>query len=251
MIQRKEYLEKLISWRDKQMIKVVTGVRRCGKSTLFRLYIDYLKSTGVTDEQIISVNLEDLDHEDLLQYRSLYSYVKERICKDKTTYVFLDEVQNCQHFEKAVDSLYIKPNIDVYITGSNAYMLCGELATLLSGRYITIDMLPLSFREYLEACDTRETNSKDQFNDYIRFGSFPYVSMLNRTDTIITPYLDGIYNTILVKDVARREGITDIPLLESIVKCVASSIGSPISIKKISDTLNSSGRSISVNTVDN
>lgn len=251
MIQRKEYLEKLISWRDKQMIKVVTGVRRCGKSTLFRLYIDYLKSTGVTDEQIISVNLEDLDHEDLLQYRSLYSYVKERICKDKTTYVFLDEVQNCQHFEKAVDSLYIKPNIDVYITGSNAYMLSGELATLLSGRYITIDMLPLSFREYLEACDTRETNSKDQFNDYIRFGSFPYVSMLNRTDTIITPYLDGIYNTILVKDVARREGITDIPLLESIVKCVASSIGSPISIKKISDTLNSSGRSISVNTVDN
>ena len=130
-------------------------------------------------------------------------------------------------------------------------MLSGELATLLSGRYITIDMLPLSFREYLEACDTRETNSKDQFNDYIRFGSFPYVSMLNRTDTIITPYLDGIYNTILVKDVARREGITDIPLLESIVKCVASSIGSPISIKKISDTLNSSGRSISVNTVDN
>ena len=123
------------------------------------------------------------------------------------------------------DSLYIKPNIDVYITGSNAYMLSGELATLLSGRYITIDMLPLSFREYLEACDTRETNSKDQFNDYIRFGSFPYVSMLNRTDTIITPYLDGIYNTILVKDVARREGITDIPLLESIVKCVASSIG--------------------------
>lgn len=250
MIQRKEYLEQLISWREKQMIKVVTGVRRCGKSTLFSLYIDYLKSTGVTDEQIIAINLEEIEYEDLLQYRTLYSYVKERLCTDKMTYIFLDEVQNCKNFEKAVDSLYIKPNVDVYITGSNAYMLSGELATLLSGRYITVDMLPLSFREY---CDAKGgvSNPKDWFNDFMRFGAFPYVSMLDLAEANITPYLDGIYNTILVKDVAKREGITDIPLLESIVKCVASSVGSPISTKKISDTINSSGRSISVNTVDN
>lgn len=251
MIQRNEYLKQLITWREKQMIKVVTGVRRCGKSTLFHLYIDYLKSTGVTEEQIIAVNLEEIENENLLQYHSLYSYVKERICTEKTTYVFIDEVQNCQHFEKAVDSLYVKPNVDVYITGSNAYMLSGELATLLSGRYITVDMLPLSFQEYLEAKDLTKRSRKDWFNDYMKFGAFPYVSMLDMAEAVIRLYLDGIYNTILVKDVARRQGITDIPLLENIVKCAASSVGSPISTKKISDTINSTGRSISVNTVDN
>ena len=251
MINRREYLDQLIAWREKQLIKVITGVRRCGKSTLFALYIEHLKSTGVTDEQIISVNLEDVEYENLLNYRSLYAYVKERLCKGKTTYVFLDEVQNCTEFERAVDSLFIKPGVDVYITGSNAYMLSGELATLLSGRYVTIDMLPLSFREHCEARNVTGRNLREQLNQYIRFGSFPYVSMLEPIDSIISPYLDGIYNTILVKDVAKREGITDVSLLESIVKCVASSIGSPISTKKISDTIGSAGRSISVNTVDN
>ncbi len=251
MINRKEYLDRLIVWREKQLIKVVTGVRRCGKSTLFALYAEYLKSTGVADEQIISVNLEAVEYESLLNYRALYNYVKERLCKDRTTYVFLDEVQNCAEFERAVDGLFIKPNVDVYVTGSNAYMLSGELATLLSGRYVTIDMLPLSFREYCDARQTAGINPKERFNNYLRFGSFPYLSMIEPVETIISPYLDGIYNTILLKDVAKREGITDISLLESIVKCVTSSIGSPISTKKISDTIGSSGRSISVNTVDN
>lgn len=151
MIQREEYLDQLIVGREKQIIKVVTGVRRCGKSTLFALYIDYLKSTGVSEDRIIYVNLEDVEHENLLGYKALYDYVKERLCKDKYTYVFIDEVQSCKSFEKAINSLFIKPNVDVYITGSNAYMLSGELATLLSGRYVTIDMLPLSFKEYCEA----------------------------------------------------------------------------------------------------
>jgi Predicted ATPase (AAA+ superfamily) len=250
MIQRKEYLEQLISGREKQIIKVITGVRRCGKSTLFKLYIDHLKSTSVTDEQILAINLEDIEYEELTDYKKLYTYVKERLCKDKYTYVFIDEVQNCKSFEKTVDSLFIKPNVDVYITGSNAYMLSGELATLLSGRYITIDMLPLSFKEYYEASKGTGKSLKENFNDYLRFGSFPYVAMLERNDTIVMPYIDGIYNTILVKDVAKREGITDVSLLESIIKFIASSIGSPISTKKISDTINSSGRRISVNTVD-
>ena len=251
MIERKEYLEQLVVSREKNIIKVITGVRRCGKSTLFKLYIDYLKSTGVTDDQIISVNLEDIDYEHLLDYKALYGYVKERLQEDKYTYVFLDEVQNCKGYEKAVDSLYIKPNVDVYITGSNAYMLSGELATLLSGRYITIEMLPLSFKEY---CDAQTGNGKslnENFNEYLRFGSFPYIAQLERNDAAVTPFIDGIYNTILIKDVAKREGITDVALLESIVRFVASSIGSPISTKKISDTINSSGRKISVNTVDN
>lgn len=249
MIARMDYLNRLITWREKKIIKVVTGVRRCGKSTLFELFTDYLKSTGVAEEQIISINLEDIAYEDLQSYKALYNYVKERLCKDKYSYVLLDEIQNCKSFEKAVDSLFIQPNVDVYITGSNAYMLSGELATLLSGRYITIDMLPLSFREYCTAAGTAKT-PREHFNDYLRFGSFPYVSMLEHNDAIVTPYIEGIYNTILIKDVAKREGITDVSLLESIVKFVASSIGSPISTKKISDTISASGRKISVNTVD-
>ena len=250
MIQRKQYLDQLISAREKQIIKVVTGVRRCGKSTLFKLYIDYLKSTGVSDEQIISVNLEDIEYESLLDYKALYQYVKNRLCTDKITYIFLDEVQNCKDFEKAVDSLFLRPDVDVYITGSNAFMLSGELATLLSGRYITIDMLPFSFKEYSEAVSENGSSVQDNFNNYLRFGSFPYVSMLEQRDAVVTPYVDGIYNTILVKDVATRAGITDISLLESIVKFIAGNIGSPVSTKKISDTINSSGRRISVNTVD-
>ena len=251
MIDRKMYLDRLIANRERDIIKVVTGVRRCGKSTLFKLYIDYLKSTGVKDDQIISINLEDIEYEHLLNYKALYEYVQARLQKGKFSYVFLDEVQNCKDFEKAVDSLFIKPNVDVYITGSNAYMLSGELATLLSGRYITIEMLPLSFKEYCVAQSGNGKNLRENFNDYLRFGSFPYVSRLERKDAAVAPFIDGIYNTILVKDVAKREGITDIPLLESIIRFVASSIGSPISIKKISDTINSSGRRISVNTVDN
>ncbi len=249
MINRKEYLDQLIAWREKQIIKVVTGVRRCGKSTLFALYIDYLKSTGVTDNQIISINLEDLDYESLLDYKSLYAYIKERLCTDRTTYVFIDEVQNCKSFEKAVDSLFVKPNVDICITGSNAHMLSGELATLLSGRYITVDMLPLSFREYWQAVADKGIGMRDAFNAYLRFGSFPYITQLEQNEAIIKVYIDGIYNTILIKDVAQREGITDIMLLDNIIKMLASCIGSPVSAKKISDTLGSSGRKISVNTV--
>lgn len=250
MIERKEYLSELITLREKQIIKVVTGVRRCGKSTLFKLYQDYLLSTGVLPEQIISINLEDLDFEELLDYKKLYAYIKERLCKDKYTYIFLDEIQNCKDFEKAVDSLFIKENTDVYITGSNAYMLSGELATLLSGRYVTIDMLPLSFKEYVIANNDSSKSTREHFADYLRFGSFPYLAAIPKNEPIMESYIDGIYNTILVKDVAKREGITDISLLESIVKVMASSIGSPVSTKKISDTINSAGRKTSVNSID-
>jgi len=278
MIKRKEYLDSLIRWREKQLIKVITGVRRCGKSTLFSLYIDYLKEIGIAEEQIISINLEDVDNEHLLDYKALHTYVKDRLCKDKCTYVFIDEVQQCQQFEKAVDSLFIKNNVDVYITGSNANMLSGELATLLSGRYVEIRMLPLSFGEYLMFIGTekRETrldgekymqyrsfpyvdnfdigfNLSDvraEFNNYLIFGSFPYVAALRQDKSVIRNYIDGIYNTILVKDVAKREGITDISVLESVAKFLCGNVGSPVSTKRISDTINSSGRNISVNTVD-
>ena len=248
IVQRKEYLDTLKKWREKQIIKVVTGVRRCGKSTLFSLYINYLIDTGVSKNQIIYVNLEEIEHENLLDYKALYDYIKERLVKGKCTYIFIDEVQQCKFFEKAVDSLYIKENVDLYITGSNAVMLSGELATLLSGRYIEISMLPLSFTEYLDF--SKEKDIRTAFNDYLRYGSFPYVAGLEKKDTTIRTYLEGIYNTILIKDVATRESITDISVLESIIKILSSNIGSPVSAKKVSDTINSSGRKISVNTVD-
>ena len=250
MIERKEYLDQLIESREKNIIKVVTGVRRCGKSTLLQLYINFLKEEGVTDDQIISVNLEDLEYEDLLDYKVLHKYISEHLVKDKYTYVFIDEIQNCKGFEKAVDSLYIKPKVDLYITGSNAYMLSGELATLLSGRYITVEMLPLSFKEY---CIFQEGNDKslgENFNDYLRFGSFPYIAQFEQKEGLITQAITGIYTSILLKDVAKREGITDVALLENIVRFVAGNIGSPISTKRISDYINSAGRRISVNTVD-
>lgn len=248
MIQRKDYLQELCRWRDKQVIKVITGIRRCGKSTLFSLFIDKLREEGVSSEQIIWINLEDLAYEELLDYRKLYVYVKEKLQPGRKTYIFLDEVQNCQDFERAVDSLFIQPDTDVYITGSNAFMLSGELATLLSGRYVTITMQPLSFAEYYSA--TAQKNSGEAFQEYMRFGAFPYVTQLNRNEESVRTYLEGIYNTILVKDVAMREKINDLTMLESVVRTLASNIGSPVSIKKIADTLVSSGRKISANTVE-
>jgi len=248
MVLRTEYLKTLKQWREKQLIKVISGVRRCGKSTLLAQYIDYLRSIDVEEEQIISINLENVEFEHLLEYKSLYDFFNKRLCKHKYTYIFIDEVQQCKGFEKAVDSLFIKENVDVYITGSNAHMLSGELATLLSGRYIEINMLPLSYAEHIEMADV--PNGKIEFDYYMRYGSFPYVSQLEKNDNVVRTYLDGIYNTILIKDVVLREGITDITVLESVVKFLCSNVGSPVSIKKISDTINSSGRKISVNTVE-
>ena len=149
LVERKEYLAELISWKDEQVIKVVTGIRRCGKSTLLAQYQDWLKTAGVSDAQIVSVNFEELEYEELLDYKKLYAYLKERLVPGKTTYIFLDEIQKVADFEKVIDSLYVKPDVDIYITGSNAYMLSGDLATLLTGRYVEIKMLPLSLKEYL------------------------------------------------------------------------------------------------------
>ena len=248
MIYRGSYLKELLYWRDKQVIKVITGIRRCGKSTMFSLFIDELLKDGVEKEQIIRINLEDMAYEELLEYHKLYSYVKERLQSGKKTYIFLDEIQNCQEFERAVDSLFIQPDTDIYITGSNAFMLSGELATLLSGRYVTISMQPLSFAEFYSVC---ENMAKEQaFQEYMKNGGFPYITRLNGNEESVRQYLEGIYNTILVKDVANREKISDLTILESIVRTLASNIGSPISTKKIADTLISNGRKISVNTVD-
>ena len=249
IIQRKEYLDKLISFKDKQLIKVITGIRRCGKSTLLKIYRDWLRQNGVDDEQIISVNFEDMDYEELTDYRKLYAWLKERISGEKMTYIFLDEIQNVEKFPKVIDSIYIKKNVDVYITGSNAYMLSSEIATLISGRYVQIEMLPFSFKEYVES--TGSMNDRGiKYTEYLENSSFPYAIEFKGQPDAIRDYLDGIFNTIIVKDIMNRKKINDPMMLKSVLRFIFDSIGSPISSKKIADTMTSDGRKIDVKTVE-
>lgn len=256
MVERKEYLNQLWDWKDEQIIKVVTGIRRCGKSVLLKQYQDKLMAAGIVPKQIISINFENLDYEELLDYKELYRYIRERLCSGKMTYIFLDEVQNVPDFQKVVDSLYVQDNVDVYITGSNAYLLSSELATLLSGRYVEISMLPFSFREYVTVTGM---SKEEAFAEFLKTGGIPYVAVMNRTEEKVNQYLEGIYNTVIVKDIEERQArkenevgkrkITDIALLKTIARYLASVIGSPVSVKSITDYLISSGRKVSPNTV--
>ena len=249
IIQRKEHLDKLIAFRDKQIIKVITGIRRCGKSTLLEIYQSYLLAQGVLPEQIISINFEDFDYEELTDGSKLHAYIKERVVKEKTTYVFLDEVQHVDNFARVVDSLYIKNGIDLYITGSNAYMLSDEIATLISGRYVLIEMLPLSFREYVESTGS-ESDLARKYVDYLENSSFPYTLELAGQPKEIRDYLDALFNTIVVKDIAQRKKISDPLMLRSVLRFLFDNIGNPLSSKKIADTMTSAGRKIDVKTVE-
>lgn len=248
-LERKEYLDKLIGFRDKQLIKVVTGVRRCGKSTLLEIYQDYLRANGVKEEQIIAVNLEDFDFFALREPAALHRYIKERLVPGEMTYVFVDEIQHCTDFPSVIDSLYIRKNVDVYLTGSNAYMLSSEIATLISGRYVEIKMLPLSFREYVLATGDND-NLGAKYRQYIQGSSFPYSLELKDNPSALHDYLEGGYHTIVVKDIAARKRISDTMMLESVTRFVFDSIGSQLSTKKIADTMTSSGRKIDVKTVE-
>ena len=248
LIKRKEYLDFLIKLKDKNIIKVVTGIKRCGKSTLFELYKKYLFENGVKDEQIISLNFENPSDMKFSDWKDLYNYVNDKIDSKKMYYVFLDEVQILEHFEKAVDGLFLNKNIDLYVTGSNSYMLSGELATYLTGRYMQIHMLPLSFSEFLEYYG--KENELKKYNTYIENGGFPYLLNLDNNNDLIRNYLDGIYNTILLKDVVSRNNVKDTLILESIVKFLFDNIGQIVSTNKISATLNSNNRKNSVNTIE-
>ena len=249
MIERPIYLEELKRWKDQNLIKVVTGIRRCGKSTLFDLFIADLLKEGVQKEQIIKINLEDPDYH-FSNYMELYQFIVNQLQEEKKYYVFLDEVQNVVDFQKAVDGLYIKKNVDLYITGSNAYLLSGELATLLSGRYVEIKMLPLSFKEFVSAFESN--NISMLFLDYMQYGGMPgNIPILKKNPNDLDQYLDVIFSTVVYKDIMSRKQITDKSLLENILKFLFDSIGSPISTKKISDTLTSKGISTSNHTVEN
>ena len=233
MIERKEYLKQLLSWKDQNIIKVLTGIRRCGKSTILKLYQEYLLNNGIDPLQIISINFEELEYEDLQDYKKLYQYIKDRLVENKMMYIFLDEIQNVPSYEKVVDSLHVKENIDIYITGSNSYIFSGQLATYLSGRYIEIPILPLSFKEVYN------------------------INQIQLQNEQIDMYLEGIYNTVIVKDIEERinrknsKNVTDIALLKAISKYLSSVVGSPVSIRSITNYFKSNERKTSPNTISN
>ena len=250
MIERRAYLDALWRWKDKQVIKVITGIRRCGKSTLMALYQQELIERGVAREQILSVNLEDYANYALCDPHKLHAHVLAQAEKVQgKLYVFLDEIQNVQDFPPMIDSLFLRPNLDLTITGSNAYMLSGELATYLSGRYVAIEMLPLSFAEYIRFTGDEHDLAR-KYRAYLETSSFPYVTELAGDPKAIEEYLSGIYHTVVLKDVVGRMKTADPMILESILRFVYSSVGSPISTKKIADTLTSQGRKQDVRTVE-
>lgn len=247
-IERTTYLNKLISFRDKKLIKVITGIRRCGKSTIMEIYRDWLMAHGVTQKQIVYINFEDYDNYDLRNPRNLHAYIKPLIMHDAMTYIFFDEVQHVENFPDIINSLNLKPTIDLYVTGSNAYMLSSEIATLLSGRYVEIAMLPLSFREYVEAIGGND-NLQQAYLQYTTNSSFPYTLDLD-TEAEISDYLSGVYNTIVVKDIMSRKRLPDVMMLESVIRFVADNIGNILSTKRIADIMTADGRKIDQKTVE-
>lgn len=247
-IERGEYLSKLKKFRDKKLIKVVTGIRRCGKSTLMEIYRDWLINQGVSSERIVFINFEDYDYFSLRDPQNLYGYVKDRLSETEMTYLFFDEIQHVKDFPDVINSLNLKPNTDIYLTGSNAYMLSSELATLLSGRYVEISMLPLSFREYVGAIGG-QNSLQDSYNQYVTNSSFPYTLELESSDEI-SDYLNAVYNTIVVKDIMTRQKIQDVTMLESVIRFAADNIGNILSTKRIADLMTAEGRKIDQKTVE-
>ena len=248
-LERTEYLQKLIAFRDKHIIKIITGIRRCGKSTLMEIFQDYLKANHVEKAQILAVNFEDFDYRELRDAEKLHAYVKGHMAKDKMTYLFLDEIQHVESWPDVIDSLYLRKNLDIYITGSNAYLLSSEIATLISGRYVEIRMLPLSFKEYVKARGG-EDNLARRYREYIEYSSFPYTLELAGQPKEIRDYLESIYHTIVVKDLAVRKKIPDVMMLESVARYLFDNIGNTVSTQKIADTMTSDGRKIDVRTVE-
>lgn len=253
MKKRDLYLNQLINFKDKPLIKVITGIRRCGKSTLLALYADYLHNSQVQADHIICINFEAFEFDSITTYQDLYTHIKNKMTSSiGKYYLLLDEIQQVPSWEKAVNSFLVDSNVDITITGSNAYLLSSELSTLLSGRYVEIKMQPLSFKEYLDFNNFVKTDNVDQlFESYLEFGGLPTVVELKDLPDTIAPFLTGIYNTVIMKDVIQRNNVRDAVLLESVLKFVAANIGSIISTKKISDYLTSSGRKTTSDTIDN
>ena len=237
MIIRQEYLNQLRLLKDQKVIKVITGIRRSGKSTLLELFRDDLKKQNIAKEQIQFFNFEEEKNVDLRDWRKLHQTIEEKLIQNKMNYIFLDEIQKVDHFEELVNSLFVKKNVDLYITGSNAFLLSSELATLLTGRYISIHLLPFSFKEYTEMYPD-ETNYDRLFEKYLNSSSFPEVVRLSKVnEELANNYLKDLYNTIVNKDIAKRYSIRNEIDFERTIKFVFDSIGSPLSARNIANTL--------------
>lgn len=247
LIERDYYISKLETWRDKQMVKILTGIRRSGKSTIMKLYQQHLIRNGINRNQILHLNFEDMSVEPLLNYHKLYEYVTQHLQPEVQNYLFFDEIQAVDQFERVIDSLLLLPNVDIYITGSNAFLLSGEIATLLSGRYIEIQVLPFSLSEYQRGMNLP---LNQLYNQYITTTSLPYTLQLT-TSEAVSDYLQNIYQTIVIKDILSRGKIQDPDLLNRILRYLSDNIGNLSSIKSITDTLTSNGRKVSTHTVDN
>lgn len=248
-IERREYMERLQAWKDKNVIKVITGVRRCGKSVLLEMYQDWLCQQGVPAQRIVSVNLEDMDIKSLRDPETLHAYLRERLSSKEMTYIFIDEVQLCEQFPEVVNSLHIRPHTDIYLTGSNANLLSSKIATMISGRYVEIQMQPLSFREFVQMRGGNGSLSR-LYTEYVSTSSFPYTLELAGMRRELEDYLEGIYNTILIKDIMSRRKIADAMILDSVAKFVFDSIGSELSVKKIADALTSNIRKVDPKTIE-
>lgn len=247
MILRKEYLNKLIDAKDKNLIKVITGIRRSGKSVLMDQFKTYLLSNCVEEHQIIHLNFESLKYENLKNYTALYAYIMDKAVDQTKYYILLDEIQEVEGWEKTLSSLQVDLECDLYITGSNAKLLSSELATYISGRYVEIHMLPLSFKEY-NSYPTDETTQQN-FKKFSTYGGFPGLVEIGNNEALARDYLIGIYNTIIVKDVISRNNFRDVELINLIVKFVVDNIGNLMSATKIADYLTSSGRKTHTSTV--
>lgn len=247
-IKREEYLERLRNLKHKKLIKILTGIRRCGKSTVLEMFKNELLKNGVDENQIIFINFEDYENKSLRNPDVLYNHIK-KLLTPKMNYIFLDEIQRVENFPEVVDSLYIKDNVDLYLTGSNSSLLSSEIATLISGRYVEIKMHPFSFAEFVMATGQSENLSK-AYRQYIETSSFPYVLELLQTPQEINSYLEGIYNTILVKDIIDRKKIADTNVLKSVTQFIFDNIGLELSSKRIADTLTSNGRKSDPKTIE-
>lgn len=248
MIERTSYIQQLLKMKEKGFIKVLTGVRRSGKSTILNCFKNKLIEDGVLEEQIQMYNFEDLAFSHLLDYKILHDQISDKVLSDKMNYIFLDEIQTVDGFEKTLGSLFLRQNIDLYVTGSNAYMLSGELATLLAGRYVELKVYPLSFAEYYNY--KKSENKRAIFEQYLEYGGFPYTTKIE-DDQTYKGYIDGIVNTVLVKDVLTRKKMSDATLVEQLARFLTDSSGSLISVKKIADSLTSMGQKTTSDTITN
>ncbi len=254
MINRPIYLNKLISFKDHESIKVITGIRRCGKSSILTLFAEHLKSTGVDNDNILQINFEDLQYGNMT-YLELNDFIKNKLASTQgKLYILLDEIQKIDKWELTVNSLRLDNRTDIYITGSNAYMLSSQLSTYLSGRYVEIKMQPLSFKEFLDFYPNNDINIEAKFNAYLKYGGMPGLTVFNFNESQIIQTLDGIFSTVLTKDIIEQADVRDPALIKKITKFLADNIGNNISINKIKNTLvsqNAISKGIKAGTIDN